>query len=176
MAKAPIRDVVKVLELEGEKGGHMLVLVLDCGCYKTTRSKRPPKTTPCIACFVRDQLEDEPLPIEPDPIELTEEQYGDRATLEKAIAVNGSVVVKRPDGSVKVHISIPQTEMACGCNCPCCGETGLKARLKTKKWQVFEGKDYKPKDLDVGYRGGRYLDCDCHGCQNGKTGCINRPG
>lgn len=58
MAKAPMRDVVRVLDLDGERGGKMLVCVLECGCFATRRAKTPPKKMPYIACFVKDALQD----------------------------------------------------------------------------------------------------------------------
>jgi len=50
--RAPMRDVVQVHELEGERGGKLLVCVLSCGCFATRRAKRPPQRMPCVACFV----------------------------------------------------------------------------------------------------------------------------
>lgn len=55
--KAPSREVVRVLEMEGERGGHLLVCVLSCGCFATRRAKTPPKSMPCVACFVKASLE-----------------------------------------------------------------------------------------------------------------------
>lgn len=62
--KAPVRDVVRVIEMEGERGGRLLVCVLDCGCFATRRSRLPPpKKIPCIACFVANP---EGAAIDPD--------------------------------------------------------------------------------------------------------------
>jgi hypothetical protein len=54
-----MRDVVRVLELKGERGGRLLVCVLSCGCFSTRRSTTPPKRMPCVACFVQEQLGDD---------------------------------------------------------------------------------------------------------------------
>lgn len=55
--RAPIRDVVRVLEQEGPRGGLILVLVLSCGDYVTMRTKRlPPTRVSCDGCFVRAEL------------------------------------------------------------------------------------------------------------------------
>lgn len=54
--KAPMRDVTRVIELDGERGGKLLVCVLSCGCFTTRRAKRPPKKAPCIACFVMEAI------------------------------------------------------------------------------------------------------------------------
>lgn len=51
-----MRDVVRVLELEGERGGVIMVCVLACGCVATRRGYIPPKRMPCVACFVKEQL------------------------------------------------------------------------------------------------------------------------
>lgn len=56
VSKAPIRDVVQVPELDGERGGKMLVLILECGCFLTRRTKTPPRTAPCVACFVKEKI------------------------------------------------------------------------------------------------------------------------
>jgi hypothetical protein len=55
--KAPMRDVVRVLEMEGERGGHLLVCILECGCFATRRQKTPPQRMPCVACFVKENID-----------------------------------------------------------------------------------------------------------------------
>jgi hypothetical protein len=55
--KAPRRDVVRVLEVDGERGGKILVCILECGCFATRRGKRPPQSMPCIACLVKEVQE-----------------------------------------------------------------------------------------------------------------------
>lgn len=57
-AKAPVRDVTRVIEMEGERGGRLYVCVLDCGCFATRRSRLPPpKRIPCVACFVKENID-----------------------------------------------------------------------------------------------------------------------
>lgn len=51
-----MRDVVRVLELDGERGGRLLVCVLECGCFATRRQKTPPQRMPCVACFVKENI------------------------------------------------------------------------------------------------------------------------
>ena len=43
--KAPRREVVRVIEMDGE-----------CGCFATRRAKTPPRSMPCVACFVKQAL------------------------------------------------------------------------------------------------------------------------
>ncbi len=52
MAQAPVREVTKIDQVTGPKGGVILVHTLTCGCFVTRR--KPAKTAPCIACFVRE--------------------------------------------------------------------------------------------------------------------------
>lgn len=54
--RAPMREVVRVLEMDGERGGRLLVCILDCGCFATRRANRPPKRMPCVACFIKENL------------------------------------------------------------------------------------------------------------------------
>lgn len=50
---APERDVVRVEELAGPRGGRTLVLHLSCGCFLTRSSKAPPpKRARCTPCAV----------------------------------------------------------------------------------------------------------------------------
>lgn len=52
----PMREITKILELTGPRGGREYVLVLSCGCYLVQR-QRPVKTVArCCACWVREQL------------------------------------------------------------------------------------------------------------------------
>lgn len=66
METAPLREVVRVVEVRGPRGGTIHALVLSCGCFMTRRlkdGKRPPLEVPCLACFVnasvRKKLEEE---------------------------------------------------------------------------------------------------------------------
>jgi hypothetical protein len=54
--KAPRREVVRVIEMDGERGGVILVCILECGCFATRRAKTPPRSMPCVACFVKQAL------------------------------------------------------------------------------------------------------------------------
>lgn len=50
---APERDVVRIEEHRGPRGGRTLVLHLSCGCFLTRSSKLPPpKRARCIPCAV----------------------------------------------------------------------------------------------------------------------------
>lgn len=75
-SRAPMRDVVRVMEVAGTRGGVMLVHVLSCGCFLTRRAKTPVKKSPCVACFVQQTLTGEldALTVEPctAPIEATD--------------------------------------------------------------------------------------------------------
>lgn len=51
MSKAPLRDVVEVRELEGERGGRILVMRLACGHLIWNRRKRPPMRVGCVPCW-----------------------------------------------------------------------------------------------------------------------------
>lgn len=52
----PLRDVVKVIDLIGPRGGTTLVLLLSCGHWHIRR-KMPSKTSvPCIGCLVEAAL------------------------------------------------------------------------------------------------------------------------
>lgn len=53
-ARAPERDVVRVLECAGPRGGILYVHVLSCGCFRTFRKVMTKAT--CIACFAVEQL------------------------------------------------------------------------------------------------------------------------
>lgn len=60
VGEPPPRDVVRVIELIGSRGGVVLVLVFSCGHWKTAR-KLPSKTTiPCVGCLVEAALTDAP--------------------------------------------------------------------------------------------------------------------
>jgi len=52
---APVREVTRVMELRGPRGGLILVHVLECGCFVTRRT--PATRIPCISCWVREQVE-----------------------------------------------------------------------------------------------------------------------
>lgn len=53
MNTAPERDVVRIEELRGPRGGRTLVLHLSCGCFLTRSSRLPPpKRARCIPCSV----------------------------------------------------------------------------------------------------------------------------
>lgn len=60
MNAAPERDVVRVEELAGPRGGRTLVLHLSCGCFLTRSSKAPPpkraRCTPCAVMRARPDL------------------------------------------------------------------------------------------------------------------------
>lgn len=61
---APLRLVMKVIELRGPRGGTMHALVLECGCFVTRRLKEmqlAPERVPCVACFIRNQMTLEPI-------------------------------------------------------------------------------------------------------------------
>lgn len=51
---APVRDVVRVLEVVGPKGGVLLVHVLECTHWMTRRSLV--KRVACISCAVENTL------------------------------------------------------------------------------------------------------------------------
>lgn len=53
--KAPRRDVVRVIEVEGERGGVQLVHVMTCGHWMTRRG-RPMKQLSCIGCVVDEAM------------------------------------------------------------------------------------------------------------------------
>lgn len=55
--KAQMREVVRVVEVEGVNGGVHLVHVLDCGCWviRGNGRGRPSKRMQCIACELRPE-------------------------------------------------------------------------------------------------------------------------
>lgn len=56
MTEAPPREVTKVLELRGKRGGITLVHVLTCGHWTALRIAIPRKSVACIGCWVDEQL------------------------------------------------------------------------------------------------------------------------
>jgi len=51
--EAPWRDVTRIEELRGPRGGRMLVMHLSCGCFLTRSSRLPPpKRARCTPCAV----------------------------------------------------------------------------------------------------------------------------
>ena len=53
VSSAPERDVVRVEERTGPRGGRVLVLHLSCGCFLTRVNRLPPpKKARCIPCSV----------------------------------------------------------------------------------------------------------------------------
>lgn len=65
---APERDVVRVIEVAGPRGGRLFAHLLDCGCTLTLRAKEPKKRARCISCAVRSEVQAELLGV--DPLEL----------------------------------------------------------------------------------------------------------
>lgn len=53
MSKAPFRDVIKVRELDGERGGKYFVMKTECGCLHWMR--KPRKKIRCIPCWWNEQ-------------------------------------------------------------------------------------------------------------------------
>lgn len=51
---APRRDVTRIIEVVGPKGGIILVHLMACGHYMTRRTRA--KSTNCIACAVESVL------------------------------------------------------------------------------------------------------------------------
>lgn len=51
------RAVVRVREVVGLRGGKVLVLVMECGHWKTARAPRA--EAQCVACLIERQLHDE---------------------------------------------------------------------------------------------------------------------
>lgn len=50
--RAPLRDVVEVRELEGERGGIIYVMQLECGCLIWQR--KPRKSVRCVPCWWKE--------------------------------------------------------------------------------------------------------------------------
>lgn len=48
----PEREVTRVIDLLGPRGGIVLVLVLTCGHWQTRRKLPSKKSVPCIGCLV----------------------------------------------------------------------------------------------------------------------------
>lgn len=54
---APEREVVRVFEIDGPRGGKLLVHVLECGCSHTVGGRaRPKKRVRCVSCLVRAEV------------------------------------------------------------------------------------------------------------------------
>jgi hypothetical protein len=59
MSDIPRRAVIRVLDLEGQRGGITRVLFLECGCtqWKSVRhGKAPPRSIQCIGCGIAAAL------------------------------------------------------------------------------------------------------------------------
>lgn len=52
--RAPMRDVARIIEVVGARGGIVLVHVLTCEHWVTNR--KPRKQMPCIGCVVHQQM------------------------------------------------------------------------------------------------------------------------
>lgn len=57
--RAPSKDVVEVRELEGPKGGRLLVMQLECGHLVWQRRKRPPRSLRCVSCWLGQGVTDD---------------------------------------------------------------------------------------------------------------------
>jgi hypothetical protein len=55
VTEAPLRDVVRVFESTGPRGGRELVHVLECGCWVVNRRQIPAKRVRCIGCRIREE-------------------------------------------------------------------------------------------------------------------------
>lgn len=94
MPQAPLRDVVRVLEEEGLRGGRVQVLILSCGCFKTCRislDRPPPAQARCTVCFVRIQVEQDLRSQEPTELSFArslKKRLTPASYAEKLAAVN----------------------------------------------------------------------------------------
>ncbi len=59
MRGAPLRDVVRVFDIDGPKGGWIHVTIFSCGhrLWERRRRIKPTPQRPCVGCYVDAQVD-----------------------------------------------------------------------------------------------------------------------